>query len=99
MKIDFQHKQSAHCENGVTSNLLNYYGIKLSEPMVFGIGSGYFFSHMPFYKLNGMPVTSFRVLPGWIFKRVTHRLGIRVRRRKFTNPDRAMQELDRLLKQ
>jgi hypothetical protein len=97
MKIDFQHKQSAHCENGVTSNLLNYYGIKLSEPMVFGIGSGYFFSHMPFYKLNGLPVTSFRVLPGWIFKRVTHRLGIKVERKKFTNPASSMKELDDLL--
>jgi hypothetical protein len=97
MKIDFQHKQSAHCENGVTSNLLNFYGIKLSEPMVFGIGSGYFFSHMPFYKLNGLPVTSFRVLPGWIFKRVTHRLGIKVERKKFTNPASSMKELDDLL--
>jgi len=97
MKIDFQHQQSAHCENGVTSNLLRYYGINLSEPMVFGIGSGYFFSHMPFYKLNGMAVTSFRVWPGLIFKRVTHRLGISVKRYKFSNPVKAMQELDNLL--
>lgn len=97
MKIDFQHHQSAHCENGVTSNLLKFYGISLSEPMIFGIGSGYFFSHMPFIKLNGMAVTSFRVLPGWIFKRVTHRLGIKVKRHKFRNPDHAMRELDRLL--
>jgi hypothetical protein len=97
MKIDFQHQQSAHCENGVTSNLLRYYGINLSEPMVFGIGSGYFFSHMPFIKLNGMAVTSFRVWPGLIFKRVTHRLGISVKRYKFSNPDKAMRELDNLL--
>jgi hypothetical protein len=97
MKIDFQHNQAAHCENGVTSNLLRFYGITLSEPMIFGIGSGYFFTHMAFYKLNGMYVTSFRSWPGWIFKRVTHRLGIRVQRRKFRNPDTAMAELDRLL--
>jgi hypothetical protein len=99
MKIDFQHNQAAHCENGVTANLLQFYGINLSEPMIFGIGSGYFFSHMPFIKLNGVSVTSFRVWPGLIFKRVTRRLGIRVIRRKFTNPDRAMLELDRLLAQ
>jgi hypothetical protein len=97
MKIDFQHNQAAHCENGVTANLLQFYGINLSEPMIFGIGSGYFFSHMPFIKLNGLSVTSFRVWPGLIFKRVTKRLGIRVIRRKFTNPDKAMLELDRLL--
>jgi hypothetical protein len=97
MKIDFQHNQAAHCENGVTSNLLQFYGITLSEPMIFGMGSGYFFSHMPFIKLNGIAVTSFRVWPGWIFKRVTHRLGIRVIRKKYSNPDKAMQELDELL--
>jgi hypothetical protein len=99
MKIDFEHKQAAHCENGVTSNLLKFYGIQLSEPMIFGIGSGYFFSHMPFIKLNGMPVTSFRVLPGWIFKRVTRRFGIRVKRMKFRDPEKAMVELDKLLSQ
>jgi hypothetical protein len=64
MKIDFKHKQAAHCENGVvTANLLRFYGIELSEPMVFGIGSGFFFSHMLFLKVNGMAVTSFRVWP------------------------------------
>lgn len=99
MKVDFQHHQAAHCENGVTANLLNFYGVTLSEPMVFGIGSGFFFSHMPFIRLNGMAVTSFRVLPGWIFKRVTRRLGIGVKRLKFRNPDLAMRELDRLLEQ
>jgi hypothetical protein len=99
MKIDFKHKQAAHCENGVTLNLLRFYGIELSEPMIFGIGSGYFFSHMPFIKLNGMPVTSFRVLPGWIFKRVTHKLGIGVKRNKFRNSQKAMEALDNLLEQ
>lgn len=97
MKIDFKHQQAAHCENGVTSNLLRYYGIELSEPMVFGIGSGYFFSHMSFYKLNGMPVTSFRVWPGWIFKRVTKRLGVEVKRTKYKDPNRAMDDLDKIL--
>lgn len=97
MKIDFQHNLAAHCENGVTANLLNFYGIKLSEPMIFGIGSGYFFSHMPFYKLNGMAVTSFRVWPGLIFKRVTRGLGIHVKRFKFRDREKAMEELDHLL--
>jgi len=97
MKINFQHNQAAHCENGVTANLLRYQGIDLSEPMIFGMGAGYFFSHMSFIKLNGMAVTSFRVWPGVIFSRVTRGLNIRVWRRKFRNPDKAMQELDRLL--
>jgi hypothetical protein len=97
MKVDFKHHQAAHCENGVTSNMLRHYGINLSEPMVFGLGSGYFFSHMPFIKLHGMAVTSFRILPGWIFSRVTDRLGVKVERKKFSEPRQAMDELDVLL--
>lgn len=97
--IKFDHKQSAHCENGVVSNLMNFYGIPLSEPMVFGIGSGLFFSHMPFLKVNGMPVTSFRPLPGIIFKRISKRLGIKFEKHKYRNPDKAMQALDKNLEQ
>jgi len=95
MKIDFQHRQSAHCENGVTSNLMNFYGIKLSEPIVFGIGSGLFFSYMPFIKLNSLPVISFRPWPGAIFKRVTKRLGVEIEYQKFFDRQKAMEALDK----
>lgn len=88
---------SAHCENGVTANLLRHYGIELSEPMIFGIGSGLFFSYMPFIKMNGIPVTSFRPLPGIIFKRVTKRLGADVKVQKFSNHTKSMLELDKLI--
>lgn len=96
--IDFKHHQAAHCENGVTSNLLKYQGIMLSEPMVFGLGSGIFFSYMPFYKLNGLPVVSFRPYPGFIFNRVTSSLGIKMQRHKFPrDPQKAMDMLDETL--
>ena len=88
---------SAHCENGVTSNLLKFHDIKLSEPIIFGIGSGLFFAYMPFLKMNGIPVTSFRPLPGLIFKRATKRLGINVEVKKYKNQAKAMQELDALI--
>jgi len=32
MKIDFKHRHSAHCESGVSSNLLFHYGVDISEP-------------------------------------------------------------------
>lgn len=92
--LNFEHKQSAHCENGVVSNLMRFYGIEISEPMVFGIGSGLFFSHMPFLKVNGIPVTSFRPLPGIIFKRISKRLGIKFEKHRYSNPDKAMLALD-----
>jgi len=97
--IDFKHEMSAHCENGVISNLLKFHNISLSEPMIFGIGSGLFFTYMPFIKMNGIPVTSYRPVPGMIFKRVTKRLGINIKVQKFKNQSKAMIELDKLIEQ
>lgn len=97
MKINYEHRQSAHCENGVISGLLHFHHIEISEPMAFGIGSGLFFSHFPFLKLNNIPVTSYRILPGHIFKRVTKRLGIKVAVKTFKNKDESMDALDKML--
>ncbi len=97
MEIDFIHKQSAHCESGVISNLLRFHGLKFDEPMIFGIGSGLFFTYLPFVRLNGIPVASYRVWPGHIFKRFAKRVGIKIERQKFSTPQAAMLELDRML--
>ncbi|WP_297976223.1 BtrH N-terminal domain-containing protein, partial [uncultured Capnocytophaga sp.] len=98
MSIAFQHNQSAHCENGVASNLLNYYGLKLSEPMIFGIGSGLLFFYFPWLKVNQAPAISYRTMPGHIFSKVARRLGFRVRRERFSSPEKAQQVLDEKLK-
>lgn len=99
MKIDFQHRQSAHCENGVTAGLFSFNGIQMTEPLIFGIGSGLFFAHMPFMKLSGIPVTGFRPLPGIIFKRAAKRLGIRMKVKTYRDEAKAMAELDENLAQ
>lgn len=93
----FIHHQHAHCESGVTANLLAYEGIQLSEPLIFGIGAGLFFGHFPFLKVSGIPGTTFRIWPGYIFKRVTQRLGIGIERARFRNPQKGMQALDEVL--
>ena len=36
MEIPFKHLSAAHCENGVTGNLLRFYGYDYSEPLIFG---------------------------------------------------------------
>lgn len=99
MKINFEHKQSAHCENGVISNLLTHHGYPMSEPMAFGLGSGLFFVYLPFLRVNLAPAISFRPMPGFIFKRLCKRLGIKIKRQKFSNPVKAQEALDSLLKQ
>ncbi len=97
MKIDFKHKHAAHCENGVISNLLTHHGFKISEPMAFGLGSGLFFVYLPFIKVNFAPALSFRPQPGLIFKRMSKRLGIKIKRRKFRNLKVAKEALDEML--
>ena len=96
-ELNLNHKLSAHCENGTTSMLLRYYGIDLSEPMIFGLASGLFFVHIPFVKMSGMPMTSFRGFPGVLFKRVTKLLGVETETRRFLIKENAMHKLDKLL--
>jgi len=94
MTTDFKHHQSAHCENGVASNLLKHNGLNISEPMVFGIGSGLFFVYLPFIKVNHAPAFSYRPLPGMIFGRLAKRLGIKIKRQKFSGSQAAEKALD-----
>jgi hypothetical protein len=97
MTIDFKHSQSAHCENGSTSNLLRYYGVDISESLAFGIGSGLFFAYLPFIRVNHIPVTSFRPLPGMIFKRTARTLGVKIFQKKFRDKVASMTALDEAL--
>lgn len=62
MEIPFEHLSAAHCENGVTGNLLRFYGYDYSEPLIFGLSASLYFVHLPFVHLAGFPVTSFRPL-------------------------------------
>ncbi|WP_335965159.1 BtrH N-terminal domain-containing protein [Galbibacter sp. PAP.153] len=97
MKINFTHHQSAHCENGVVSNLMKYNGFEVSEPMVFGIGSGLLYCYIPFLKINHGPAITYRILPGHIFNRFAKRVGVKVKREKFKNTSKAKARLDQNL--
>lgn len=94
MEINFTHHQTAHCENGVISNLMKYNGFDVSEPMVFGIGSGLLFCYVPFLKVNHAPAISYRTMPGQIFKRFAKRTGIKIKKEKFKNSQQAEARLD-----
>lgn len=95
MQIKFNHIQSAHCENGVTTSLLRYHGLDfMNEPLAFGMGSGLFYIHIPFMKMNGAPAISFRTLPGNVFNKTCRSLGISVKRKKFSDHKVAEDFLD-----
>lgn len=92
---DFNHVQTAHCENGVVTSLLRHQGLDfMSEPLAFGLGVGLFYIYLPFMKFNNGPGISFRTMPGEIFKRASRSLGIKIARKKFGNPAAAQRFLD-----
>jgi hypothetical protein len=93
----FHHYQSAHCESGVTSNLLRNQDVAISEAMAFGIGSGPFFIHIPWLKVMDVPLTSYRSFPGTIFKKTCARLGIPYEYRRFRDPLGGTRALDQYL--
>lgn len=100
MEINFEHIQAAHCENGVTTNLLRYAGLsQITEPMAFGIGAGIFYIHIPFLKISGGPAISFRTMPGQIFARTCRALGVSVIRKTFHSKEKAQRFLDDCLNQ
>lgn len=99
MKIDFDHRQSAHCESGVCANLLHHNGIHISEAMAFGVGAGLFFGYIPFIKVNKLPLTTYRNEVGGIFKKVTRKLGVKYHWQSFRRPEIAMKTLDEKLEE
>ena len=99
MELNFEHRSAAHCENGVTASLLRYYGYEYSEPLIFGLSGSLFFVNLPFIKLAGFPVVSFRPLPGTIFSRVMRILGFKTCQTIFLNKNNAEKKLDSLLEQ
>ena len=96
---NFEHRGSAHCETGVTSNMLNFYGYQLSESMIFGISEGLTFIYIPFVPFKGNSLKfAFRSFPGSIFAHTMKKLGIKVGMiKRFVNKEEAMKELDKLL--
>lgn len=96
MNTSYQHIQTAHCENGVATGLLRHHGLEfMNEPLMFGLGSGIFYIHIPFLMVNGGPAISYRSMPGWIFSRASKLLGVTVNRKKFSNEKDAYDYLNK----
>jgi len=99
MKLNFEHIQAAHCENGVTVSLLRNAGVhQITEPLAFGLGAGLFFIYVPFLKINNGPLIAYRTFPGLIFKRTCKALGISIIRKKFDSKYQAEFFLNECLK-
>lgn len=95
--MNFQHQQAAHCESGVISNLLVHHGVPMSESMAFGLSSALAFAYLPFVKLSGLPLISYRMPPKAIIKGMMAPLAARFRFETFRTPEAGQQRLDALL--
>jgi len=96
----FKHIQTAHCENGVATSLLRYHGLDyVTEPLVFGMGSGLFYLHIPFLTISNGPAITYRTMPGAIFNRACKALGVKVQRKKFSTEEAARIYLDQKVKE
>lgn len=71
----------------------------INEPLVFGMGSGIFYIHIPFLLINGGPAVSYRTMPGFIFSRASKLLGLSVTRKKFSNEIKAKEFLEQKIKE
>lgn len=94
----FVHHHAAHCETGVTAALFRDKGLEISEPMVFGIGSGIFFGHLPFVKWVGLPISTYRTQPGAVFRKAAKRLGGKFVTQHFRNAQKGMDEMLRVIR-
>ena len=93
----FVHHHGAHCETAVTSALFGNQGLDVSEPMIFGIGSGIFFGYLPMVKLVHLQVTAFRNKPGSVFRKAAKRLGANFVIKTYRDPQKGMDELRAVL--
>lgn len=91
--IDFDHRQTAHCESGAVSALLRHNHLLLSEPMVFGLSSALTYACIPLVKVGGMPLLAYRMPPGSIVRGLSRRLGIRFNFQRFRRPEQGLQVL------
>ena len=97
MENNFKHNQFAHCESGVVSTLLTSYGLKISEPMAFGITHSLSFVFLPIIKLNNLPLIAYREVPKNIIKNIDKRLGVKIFKKQYKNMVQANEELTRLV--
>ncbi len=94
---NFEHHQAAHCESGVISSLMRHHGAPMTEAMAFGLSSALSFAYLPFIKLSGLPLISYRMPPKAIIKGLLAPMAARFRFETFRSAEAGQQRLDALL--
>jgi predicted double-glycine peptidase len=94
----YRHQVAAHCETGSTRNVFAHAGLALSEPMVFGLGSGPAFFYLFFTKTEQrFPFLALRNEPGKVLENTVLLLGVDCFRHRFRTAREAMEAANRLI--
>jgi hypothetical protein len=94
----YEHRVAAHCETGSTRNAFAHAGLALSEPMVFGLGSGPAFFYLFFTgTAQRFPFLALRNQPGKVLENTVRLLGVDCFRKRFGSAREAMAAADRLI--
>ena len=94
----FVHAHASHCESGVMSSLLRHHGLPISEAMAFGLASALSFAYLPFVRINGLPLVSYRMPPRAVIKGLERSLGLAMRFETFRSPSAGMERLDAIIR-
>lgn len=85
---DIDARGTQHCETTTLGLLLRHQGLDLSEPMLFGLGSGLSFVYWD-SKNMGFPFLGGRVKPFELTRNLAARLGLQLRVQETTSPRKA----------
>ncbi|MFD8887225.1 BtrH N-terminal domain-containing protein [Streptomyces erythrochromogenes] len=92
MVKDLDVRGMQHCETTALGMLLRHEGLDLSEPMLFGLGSGLSFIYWD-SKSMGLPFLGGRVKPFELTRNLTARLGLELLVSETTSPRKAWQNV------
>ncbi|WP_081236437.1 BtrH N-terminal domain-containing protein [Streptomyces viridosporus] len=92
MVEDIDVRSMQHCETTALGVLLRHEGIDLSEPMLFGLGSGLSFIYWD-SKAMGFPFLGGRVKPFELTRNLAAALGLELLIRETTSPRKAWQNV------
>ncbi|WP_067840610.1 BtrH N-terminal domain-containing protein [Nocardia lijiangensis] len=95
-EIDIETRGMQHCETTALGVLLRQQGLDLSEPMLFGLGSGLSFVYWD-SKTMGFPFLGGRVKPLDLTRNLTTRLGLELLVQETTSPRRAWENVVALI--
>ncbi|MFF7409774.1 BtrH N-terminal domain-containing protein [Streptomyces lydicus] len=90
--IEIDTRGTQHCETTALGVLLRHQGLELSEPMLFGLGSGLSFIYWD-SKNMGFPFLGGRVKPFDLTRNLATRLGLELLVQETTSPRRAWENV------